>query len=108
MKNQEQLIRKFRPWFDETYKDMRILKVLTEAFPEDGSVCSAKNIDIRDQAEVTCSGVARDNAAYLALLDRLRTYTNEVTELKTETVRGQAPLQFTFNIQWEGGKPNGN
>src|SRR5262249_37775485 len=104
----KQQIRKFRPWFDETYRDLRILKIITEAFPEDGSVCSVKNIEIRDEATVTCSGVARDNAAYFAMLNRLSANSNEVTEVKTERLQGQAPAQFTFDMQWEGGKPGGN
>lgn len=97
---------RFRPWFDGSFRGLRILKKITEAFPEDGYV-SAKNLEIRDLSVVTCSGVARDNQAYLKLLDQLRA-SKEVTDLKTDQVRGQAPLQFTFNLQWEGGKPGGN
>ncbi len=107
LQNTQQQIRKFRPWFDRSYRVLRIVKTLTESFPEEGSV-SAKNVEIRDLSTVTCSGLARDNQAYLALLDHLRNYTNEVSELKTETVRGQSPLQFTFNFQWEGVKTSGN
>ena len=44
-------IRKYRPWYDESFRAMTILKTLTEAFPEDGSV-SAKSIEIRDRAGV--------------------------------------------------------
>ncbi|MDB6110141.1 MAG: hypothetical protein JWR69_1891 [Pedosphaera sp.] len=98
--------RRFRPWFDGSFRGLRIIKRITEAFPEDGYV-SAKNLEIRDLSVVTCSGVARDNQSYLKLLDQLRA-SKEVTELKTDQVRGQAPLQFTFNLQWEGGKPSGN
>lgn len=99
--------KKYSPWFDRTYRGLRILRRLTEAFPEDGHV-SAKNLEIRDLATVTCSGVAKDNQSYIALIDNLQKNAPEVTGLKTETIRGQSPLQFTFDFQWEGGVPNGN
>ncbi len=99
-------IRRFRPWFDESFRGLRIMRGLTYAFPEDGYV-SAKSLEIRDLSVVTCSGVARDNQSYLGLLDKLRGVP-EVTDLKTEMVRGQSPVQFTLNFQWEGAKASGN
>jgi hypothetical protein len=54
---------------------------------------------------VTCSGVARDNQSFLKMLDKLRA-AKEISDLKIEHVRGQSPLQFTFNFHWEGA--NGN
>src|SRR5207237_3284980 len=32
----QQQIRKFRPWFDESFRNLSILRKVTEAFPEDG------------------------------------------------------------------------
>lgn len=100
----QELTRKFRPWYDNSFTGLRILRQLTEAFPEDGYV-SAKNLEVRDLSAVTCSGVARDNQSYQGLLDKLRT-NGEITELKTEMLRGQSPVQFTFNFQW--GDANGS
>jgi hypothetical protein len=98
----QQQIRKFRPWFDDSIRGLRILRKVTEAFPEDGRV-TAKSLEIRDLSTVTVSGIARDNQAYLKLLDQLGT-AKEVTSLGTDSTRGQAPaIQFTFNFQWEGG-----
>ena len=68
---------------------------------------TAKTLEIRDLSTVTCSGNARDNRAYIALLDELRK-APEVSDLKTEMERGQSPVQFTLNFQWEGGKSGGN
>jgi hypothetical protein len=99
-------IRRFRPWYDRSFRAMRIMKAITEAFPEAGYV-SAKNLEIHDLSNVTCSGVARDNQSYLALLAKLRA-DSEVTDLKTEMVRGQAPVQFTLNFQWEANNATGN
>ena len=93
----QKLSQKYAAWFDHSYRGLRILKRLTEAFPDDGHV-SAKTLEIRDLATVSCSGVARDNQSYIALIDKLQT-APEVTGLKTEFVRGQSPLQFTFDFQ---------
>jgi hypothetical protein len=99
-------IRRFRPWYDRSFRAMRIMRAVAQAFPEDGYV-SAKSLEIHDLSNVTCSGVARDNQSYLALLDKLRA-ASEVSDLKTEMVRGQAPVQFTLNFQWEGNNAAGN
>ena len=87
--NLQQQIKRFRGWFDGSFQTLRILRKVTEAFP--------------DLSSVTCSGVARDNQAFLSMLDKLRA-AKEVSNLKVDQVRGKAPLQFTFNFQWvEGG-----
>jgi hypothetical protein len=96
-------IRRFRPWFDDSFRNLTILRKVTEAFPEEGDV-TAKALEIRDLASVTCSGVARDNPSFLKMLDQLRA-TKEVADLKVDNVRGsgKAPLQFSLNFRWEPG-----
>lgn len=94
-------IRKFRPWYDESFRAMTILKTVTEAFPEDGTV-SAKSIEIRDRSGVTCSGTARNNAAWLKMRDKLNA-SKQVTDLRVEHIKGgqnNQPLEFTFNFHW--------
>jgi hypothetical protein len=99
---QEQ-IRQYRPWFDDSFRSLSILRQLTLAFPEDG-VVSAKSVEIRDVNMVSCSGVARDNAALLRTLSQLR-QAPQVEELKVDQIRGRAPLQFVFDFRWnEGGR----
>ena len=100
----QQQIRRFRPWFDESFRTLTILRKLTEAFPEEG-VVSAKTFEVREMNSVTCSGVARDNVAFLKMLEQLRA-TKEVADLKVDQVKGKAPLQFTFNFRWEPGGAN--
>ena len=39
-------IRQFRPWYDESFRDLAILRQLSLAFPEDG-VVTAKTIEIQ-------------------------------------------------------------
>jgi len=101
-----QQIRQFRPWFDESLRALSILRQLTEAFPEEGAV-SAKTVEIRDVSTVTCSGTARDNQALLKTLDRLRA-AGGISDLKVSTIRGRAPIQFTFDYHWNEGRKSEN
>jgi Tfp pilus assembly PilM family ATPase len=98
----QQQIRTYRPWFDESFHNLNVLRKLTEKFPEDGAV-SAKTVEIRDTSTVICSGTARDNRAFLKMLDQVRAI-KEVSNLKVEQIRGGSPMQFTLNFVWnEGG-----
>ncbi len=99
-------IQQFRPWYDETYRSLAILRKLTLAFPEDGSV-TAKSIEIRDGNQINLSGTARDNSALLAMQARLRA-ADGVSELKVDQIRGKAPIQFTFDFQYGNGVANAN
>jgi len=101
VKDMEARIRKYRPWYDESFRALSILKAVTQAFPEDGTV-AAKSVEIRERAGVTCSGTARNNAALLRMLDLLRA-SKLVKDLKVEQVKGgqnNQPLEFTFNFNW--------
>jgi hypothetical protein len=102
----QDLIKKFRPWYDTSCRDLQVLRKLKDAFPEDGSV-SAKKVEIHDISTVTCSGIARDNESFLKLHAKLGDDTNQVSGLHAE-VHGQKPMDFTLTFQWEGGQPNGN
>ena len=94
----QQQIKKYRPWFDESFRSLSIMKKLTEAFPEDGAV-SVKTLEIREPAMVTCTGTARDIQALFKVRDQLRA-TKQISDLKIDSVRGKTPLQFTFNFHW--------
>jgi hypothetical protein len=90
-------IRQYRSWYDGSFKKLSILRQLSLAFPEDGSV-TAKNIEIRDTA-VTCSGTARDYASLLAMQAKLRAAAG-VGGVRLEQVRGKAPMQFVFGFTY--------
>jgi hypothetical protein len=94
-------IRKYRPWFDESLPSLSILKRVTEAFPVEGTVWT-KTLEIRNQSAVICSGTARNNDALMKTLDQLRG-SEDVSSVSVDSVRGTAPLQFTFNFQWTPG-----
>jgi hypothetical protein len=101
-------IRKFRAWYDASYRELAILRRLTESFPEDGSI-SAKQIEIRDPNKpgelltITCTGTTRSRSALLKVQDKLRQVKN-VSNVHTETERGNSPMEFTFNFQWSEGQ----
>jgi len=95
-------IRRYRPWYDESVRTLSMLRRLTEAFPQDGAV-SAKTVELRAPATVTCTGTARNREALLRALDHLRGATNQVAEVHIEMTRGNTPLEFTFNFKWISG-----
>ncbi|HLH57051.1 MAG TPA: hypothetical protein VKY92_25955 [Verrucomicrobiae bacterium] len=97
-------ISQYRPWYDETVKGLTILRGLTQAFPEDGSV-TAKTVEIRDLNVVTCTGTARNYQVLLQTLQKLRGMP-QVHDANLGPTRGQTPaLQFSFSFAWgEGGK----
>ena len=94
-------IRQYRPWYDDSYRELAILRQLTLAFPEDGSV-TAKTIELRDDGTIACSGNARDYAALLQMLDRLSAEPG-VTAVHRDLIHGKAPMQFTFDFHWNPG-----
>ncbi|MBP7825052.1 MAG: hypothetical protein KA236_00650 [Verrucomicrobia bacterium] len=94
-------IRKYRPWFDDSFRSLSILRRLTEAFPEDG-VVAAKTVEIREPAKVTCTGTARDLASLNQTLEKLSA-APEINQVQVEQTRGRTPLQFSFNFQWRTG-----
>jgi hypothetical protein len=102
----QQQMRKFRPWFDASAQNLRVLRKLTEAFPVEGSV-TAKTLEIKDLSEINCSGQARDNQAMLKLLDQLRV-SPAITDVKVQQVRGKSPLLFNLSFHWVEGASHEN
>ena len=91
-------LRRFRPWYNNDVATLQIMRRLTEAFPQDG-VVSAKIIEIRNGNVISCIGTARDNSSLLATIDRLRS-SEQVRDLRVDQIRGNSPMQFTFNFNW--------
>jgi hypothetical protein len=90
---------RFRPWSHISFPSLSVLKVLAQSFPEKGDV-SAKTVELRDVSTVTCSGLASDIPAVLAVIDNLRT-NKGVYDVRQPTVRGtKPPMQFTFEFKW--------
>lgn len=95
----QQKIRQFHPWFDATPQSLQIFDGLIASFPEQGDVW-AKGFQIGDDGKITCTGFARNEAALLSLLDRLRAR-KDVTNLQRGPTRGNNPIQFSFTYKWE-------
>ena len=97
-------IRDYRPWYDRSFPDLRILARVTQCFPDNGSV-TARSFEIHNVAAVTTvsiSGTARDGAALLRTQEQLRK-AKEIQGLKVEAISGKMPAQFTFTFRWIGG-----
>ncbi|MBM3847522.1 MAG: hypothetical protein FJ405_14720 [Verrucomicrobia bacterium] len=94
----QQDIRSYRPWFNETYPFLTIMKVLAESFPEEGSV-TAKTVEIRENGTVVCTGTAKDAPSLYRAIDALRA-SKDVRELQLDQLRMKAPLQFSFNFRF--------
>ena len=105
LKTLQEQERKFRSWYDESFKAMQILRGLTEAFPADGVVW-ARTLKIRDLSEVTCMGNSRDDPALLRLQDQLRKIP-QIADLKVPQSSGsKSPIQFNLTFRWsEGANP---
>lgn len=99
-------IQKYRPWFDESYRYLTILKDVTTAFPEDGSV-TAKTLEIRELTDVpganaiSCSGNASSYAALQNTVHQLGEI-DGVSDLNVPT-RGKSPIQFTLDFHLNAG-----
>src|SRR5689334_18500844 len=108
LKNLQDQVRQFRPWFDEPIRGLSILRQVASAFPEDGAV-SAKTVEIRDLSAITCTGVAKDNSALSKTMEKLSSSPG-ITDLHEVSQRGKAPnIQFTLNFSWtEGGTRSAN
>jgi len=102
----QQQILQYRPWFDDSFTGLSILRQLTLSFPEDG-VVSAKTVEIHDGNVVTCAGVSRDNTALLRMLHQLGAASG-VNDLKVDQIRGKSPGQFSFTFLWGSGNGNDN
>lgn len=101
LEDQQAQIREFRPWYDPSVTSLQVLQSVTQAFPEEGNV-TARTLDIREQSTVTVTGTANSNTDFLNVLDKLRDQSS-VAQLNVDQMRGESPLQFSFNFDWQGG-----
>jgi hypothetical protein len=98
LKGLQDKIRQFRPWYDTSFATLTILKRVTEAFPEDGTV-TAKTLEIRNLSQISCTGTTRD----VMVLNKTQTELQkmkEVKSVKVENVRGDALKTFNLTMVW--------
>jgi hypothetical protein len=94
-------IQQFQPWFDESFRDLAILRELSLAFPETG-VVTAKTISIQPDGTVSCTGNAQSSAALLDVQSKLAA-APRVSGFKWEIFPGTASRQFVFDFQYGNG-----
>lgn len=92
-------IRARRAWIDTEPERLDILRALTAAFPETGSVW-LRSIEIREAGTVACLGFGKSNRACLETLKTLRDAPG-VTLLQVDQMRGDNPVQFSFRYTWK-------
>jgi len=97
----QQQVKQFRPWFDDLPQSLLLVRKITEAFPEEGTVW-AKSVSIKKLAEVSCLGHARTIRDRETMCDSLRE-TDGVEELHVSEVQGDSPLQFRLTFRWNAG-----
>jgi hypothetical protein len=96
----QQKIRQFRPWFETAPQGLHALETLSAAFPDQGEVW-AKTIQFSgDPMKVNCAGFAKNQAALMGFVDRLRARP-DVQGVQIQQVRGENPLQFSLTYKWE-------
>jgi hypothetical protein len=98
-------IKQFRDYYDAAAREVNIWATLAQLFPKDNSV-SLKTLEVRDQNNVTCTGVARDNDAFVKVFGKISDATNQISNVHPET-QGQKPMKFTLSFQWIGGTAHG-
>jgi hypothetical protein len=98
-------IRQFRDYYDAASLEVNIWGKLAELLPRDSSV-TLKTLEVRDRDSVICTGVARDNDAFVRVFGKLSDATNDIGSVHPET-SGQKPLKFTLTFQWLGGTVHG-
>ena len=86
----------FQPWFDTSFHYLTLLKDLTVAFPQQGTV-TAKTVEIRDKNTVSCAGTAQSYAALLATTHQVGLIEG-VSDFLPQT-RGKSPIQFSFEFK---------
>jgi hypothetical protein len=99
-------IKQFRDFYNQTSRDVAIWAKLADTLPRDSSV-SLKTLEVREQGNVTCSGVARDSDSFGKVFAKLSDDTNNISNVHPE-MHGQKPMQFTLTFQWLGGAAHAN
>jgi hypothetical protein len=90
------------PWTSDQAVSLRILRTITLAFPETGSVWLTR-LSVKNSHEVSMTGQARSREAWLAVLDSLKA-SPAVADLRAPQARtaggNSSALTFTASFTW--------
>lgn len=96
------LARSRQPWLGDEAVTLDLLRAITLAFPERGTVWTTR-LEISGRSEVLLAGQASDRDAWLTTLTALR-QTAGVRDLRVtqarEAAAGQAPVAFAVSFTW--------
>ncbi len=95
--------RALQPWSTDRPETLDIVRAVTEAFPERGTVWATR-LEVRDRGVVAIAGKATSREAWLKTLDALR-QTPGVHDLRVAQTRenndGRSPLTFALGFTWQ-------
>ena len=101
-------VKRLRPWFSRGPDLLSLVKRLTEAFPETGTVWATK-LEVAGFTNVTIVGKASNRKAWLAMQTRLRN-TPGIEKFRTTQTRKSAarntPMTFSCSFIYRGVGPN--
>ncbi len=90
------------PWLSDQPLSLDILRAVTLAFPERGTVWTTR-LEIKERTKVGVSGKALNREAWLQVLDQLRQNPG-VRDLRVSQARepadGKAPMTFALSFTW--------
>lgn len=99
-----ELVESQRRWFDTNPRTLEMLKGITLAFPELGTVW-LNNLEFSAETkQVTLSGMARDAEAWMKTMDKLRATPAirdlRITQTRAEKKQGES-MSFTIKFVWQ-------
>ncbi|MCK5805674.1 MAG: hypothetical protein KAI66_22770 [Lentisphaeria bacterium] len=108
VENLRQTIRDLRPWFDTRPRTLDVLRAITEAFPDRGSVWVTQ-LSVVDGHEVKLMGLAANTDAWLTMQEQLR-QSSRIAQLRVSQARstngnGELVFALSFSLTDKGGQP---
>lgn len=100
IKKFEDQIKSFQSWSASTLPSLTILKIVTDSFPDNGTLAAAKNVVIHDLSSVSCVGQCQSFPTLLAIMDRVRTNSGVSDVRQINYQANKTPNQFTFEFRW--------
>ncbi len=93
-------VRKYRSWYDDSIPSLSMARDIVEAFPAEGSVW-VRALEFKDRATATCTGNARTRSDWMEVLEKLQRQEG-IQDVNVVSSRGDAPLEFTLTLRWNG------
>ena len=90
------------PWYRQTPERLAVLRAITEAFPDRGTVWGT-DLTIEGDGKAALSGCARDHGSWTQALDALRTRTRELSVVRfRQGAKAGEPMTFSVVFSLPG------